>query len=859
MAIFTIIGQVVGGAFFGPVGAAVGGAIGGIVDSELADKPTGPRINDLRVGKSSYGEVIPLVYGKKNRISGNMIWTSGLKEFSYEKDDVKRYTYSSDIAIALCSGAANVTDRGVTNINRIWCNGKLIASIEDKFLDTIDKLTSKIAEIDDEISTQQDIINSGDLPSGSLEQALKRLEALNAILDSANDSLDIVNQQYSAYLNGDDAGWYVPNVDDLSQMQLPDFDDALTITRAKQSKGKGGQWLSVYFYPGSFTQNPDPIIEASLGAGQAPAYRGTCYMVIESLQLADFGNSIPTIEVELRGRNDKLNSILSDISTRSGIDDSEYVASSLINKTVEGYFVSRQSTAIDSVAPLANAYAFDVVESGGLVKYISRGSSPIASIEDADLSARESGQNAEEVIKLIRSPEYDLPKEATLTYRDYERDYLQNTQVATRQKGNVKNKINQDIALTLDNNLARKIADRLLWESWVGRLTAEFTINDKYSFLNPSDVITLRVAGVMTPFRLQEKNRGINGIIQCRAIMEDPFIYDGYEIGASSAVFPNDVLFVGETIIYPFNAPIIYPSDAKESFTWVMDAPEKGWRGGSINRSVDGIYYDLLGAESIRNVTGIVAGALPEANAEFWDRKNTITVTMNYMDHELESHIENRVLNGDNLCWIGASDGSDGEVIQFATATLINNNPRVYELSDLLRGRRGTEHYINKHVNGETFVLFNSRRNYTASYGIPDWYKSRYYSGASVYQRSIDAKLPIKFTNTGEKSRPRSPVLARADRDTSNNITFTWVRRVRGLATTLGYGNVALDEVTESYEVDVYNGANIVRTIAASSPTCEYTEAQQIADGLTPGNDVTIKIYQISATRGRGHAGEFTL
>jgi len=44
---------------------------------------------------------------------------------------------------------------------------------------------------------------------------------------------------------------------------------------------------------GTETQMPDPFIEATMGAGLAPAYRGTAYIVFENLPLATFGNRLP--------------------------------------------------------------------------------------------------------------------------------------------------------------------------------------------------------------------------------------------------------------------------------------------------------------------------------------------------------------------------------------------------------------------------------------------------------------------------------------------------------------------------------------------------------------------------------------
>lgn len=57
--------------------------------------------------------------------------------------------------------------------------------------------------------------------------------------------------------------------------------------------------LNLRFHRGSETQLPDSLIEAVQGAGQAPGYRGLCYLVFERLPLSQFGNRIPNIAVEL--------------------------------------------------------------------------------------------------------------------------------------------------------------------------------------------------------------------------------------------------------------------------------------------------------------------------------------------------------------------------------------------------------------------------------------------------------------------------------------------------------------------------------------------------------------------------------
>ena len=57
---------------------------------------------------------------------------------------------------------------------------------------------------------------------------------------------------------------------------------------------------SFRFYTGAADQLPDPLIEADLGVGSTPAFRGRVYMAIEGLPLTDMGNRIPYMEFEVQ-------------------------------------------------------------------------------------------------------------------------------------------------------------------------------------------------------------------------------------------------------------------------------------------------------------------------------------------------------------------------------------------------------------------------------------------------------------------------------------------------------------------------------------------------------------------------------
>jgi hypothetical protein len=61
----------------------------------------------------------------------------------------------------------------------------------------------------------------------------------------------------------------------------------------------GGKAVDMRVYLGTEDQLPDPTIEAQVGVGNTPAYRGYAYLVFPYFNLTDFGNRIPNITVEV--------------------------------------------------------------------------------------------------------------------------------------------------------------------------------------------------------------------------------------------------------------------------------------------------------------------------------------------------------------------------------------------------------------------------------------------------------------------------------------------------------------------------------------------------------------------------------
>ena len=71
-----------------------------------------------------------------------------------------------------------------------------------------------------------------------------------------------------------------------------------------------------------------------------------------------------------------------------------------------------------------------------------------------------------------------------------------------------------------------------------------------------------------------------------------------------------------------------------------------------------------------------------------------------------------------------------------------------------------------------------------------------------------------------------------------------------------------MSEESEAYEIDILDGGTRKRRLSSSRPSVVYTAEQQTTDWgalLGPGDTLTVRIAQISAFLGRGHASTVTL
>jgi hypothetical protein len=210
---------------------------------------------------------------------------------------------------------------------------------------------------------------------------------------------------------------------------------------------------------------------------------------------------------------------------------------------------------------------------------------------------------------------------------------------------------------------------------------------------------------------------------------------------------------------------------------------------------------------------------------------------------------------GANAAAVQRSDGA-WEVIQFANAELTGE--KTYMLSRLLRGQAGSEWAMAAPLAaGAPFVLIDGNVETIAS-GLDALGRTQQLRVVAAGRDTADPTvLELEATPQTTALMPLAPVHLKARRDASG-VTFNWIRRTRVDGDTW-VGEVPLGEDSEQYEVDIFSGGDVVRTLQVASPKALYAAADELADFGTAQTNLTVRVTQVSATVGRGFATTATL
>jgi hypothetical protein len=900
------------------IGSAVGGIVDQTVlfpaiFGQKGQTITGPKLDDRQIQTGSEGSPINYILGTA-RCAGTVIWADDIQEV----EDVlhtggkgggggtraEKFTYFNTFAIGFCEGL-------MSEVEKIWADGKLI--YQQGGLHNLLRFSQQFQELDawqrvncdiawnvgsriapDGTQTADRLLSKG-IASARCGQHNIKVKANTTYTFSFyawlgtlphpnlaiyQNSTDTYLVMPTAYTPGSGAWTRItqtfttgdPPLDgtdltiDVYILHGGDATGTVYVWGAQLEEGSSAsayemteavsfaadpQFSSINLYMGDETQTADPFIEAKEGVGETPAFRGLCYAVIEKLDLTNFGNRIPQMTAQIRQQKKLLVKQALQIYM-DHVGFSMYNLDKVGKGKVEGVLLSGPQVPSKVIENLMICHDLMANETSGNIHFFNRKSKPFLRTAFFDYAAREEGATAPRAISYKEVGAVDLPSEMVLNYIDPDVDYQRGAQ-RERVRNFVNDQtLNLDLPFVFKADHARDIARRLLWDAWAEYRSCSVTLPPIYLEAQEGDLVELKdiVNGELFKARITKLLRGANHIFEVTLVCEQDRIPQpssttstALEIAAAPSVYSPPALRFDILDI-----PAVRESEMGVTGVYYAISarnPADTWRGAALYASDtnDDSLFNQVASVRTQAFIGQVAVATPEASVDTWDNVNTIDV---YMTHgALENKTETQVLNGDNWAKIGQ------EIIGFQTATLIAT--RTYRLSVLARGLRGTS---TLHAPHERFILLNDSIGFLPmSMSLTG--TTRYFRAVAVGDH-VENSSGTKVAFTGATLKPLSPVNVAGSRDGSNNLTLTWDPRSRSLAgifSTAG-GRQFADELME-FEVDIItSGGVVLRTIEVTDTEATYAASDQSTDGLTPGDPVNVRVYQIGSAIGRGFAAE---
>ena len=535
------------------------------------------------------------------------------------------------------------------------------------------------------------------------------------------------------------------------------------------------------FYPGTEDQPVDSLISAAEAAGQTPAHRGLAVALFEDMELAEYGNRIPSLTFEVIADDGSIAvaQIINDVSGKR--------IASLFDQNVHGFSASgpdRRSAleAISENFPLSY-----VADSDGITAVI-RSDDELQPINfPKDHIVRRIYDSDSDRPEFQVHPETKVPRQISLRYYDLARDYQSSMQNAFR-PGQSRVIVNRDFPAAVDASQAKAIAQSQLLSTYQERATARLHVLHTELALWPGSSVRLPDSpDVWTVRNWELKGRAIE--ISLSKTAQVPSFSAG-ETEEGRSISELDAL-AGATRLALVDLPFALTAINEQPDTpklYAAGTGEAGWRNAQLYSSTN----ELIGQLPAPAVIGTVLGTVEEVNPLIVDQKTRILVELHGDNMELRDADADQIGAGQNIAAIGT------EIVQFGRATPLGNN--IHELSHLIRGLGGTEAQIGQHVVDETFVLLESASLLEIGPQFYPWFQPGFFSAVG---RGDEEPVLAEIATSGRALKPWSPVHSKARSLPTGDLQIEWVRRSRAGMQWLDHVEVPLAEESERYNVIV--------------------------------------------------------
>lgn len=535
--------------------------------------------------------------------------------------------------------------------------------------------------------------------------------------------------------------------------------------------------------------------------------------------------------------------LIAHLCEQAGLTSTQYDVTGLYGPgaLVRGFVVDKITSIREIINTLSAAHQFDAFESEGKLKFLLRANTKQLSISSDLLVVTDDDPVG---ISLTRGQETELPTSVKVSYVDEYNDHQTATVDGKTAKGYSQNVEELKLPMLMWDSYARSLADSIVQQAWTERQRGKVALPPSLLRLEPGDAVTLPVGDRFIDTRLTLINTSESRNAEFQSF--DLGMFSLPASGEQNRIPPLSDLF-GSVQVEWLDIPLF---TGFEPLPWAprIAAQSEPWPGAAAiyRQNADGS-YSLSTRHEHRNAIGRLEFPLYSGPTNRFDRSNTIYVQFDY--GAISSVSELQALERAVALGVVNADG-EWEIIQFATATLTDT--RKYSVTGLIRGALGTEFAMRDPVAaGALVVLLEpstlSALNITKELStVPinfKWGPARYpYTDAS-YQ-------------TGQRYgsmaglRPYSPAHFRLTRRTDTSLDITWQRRTRFGGDGWDVNEVPLNEEVEQYRVRIYNGSTLLREIITTSPTYNYSAADQTTDFGSLQTSLKVAIAQYGSWYG---------
>ncbi|HEX8578531.1 MAG TPA: phage tail protein, partial [Allosphingosinicella sp.] len=359
-------------------------------------------------------------------------------------------------------------------------------------------------------------------------------------------------------------------------------------------------------HTGDEDQAADPLILAAEGASNAPGYRGTAYAVFEDLQLADFGNRIPSLTFEVVGEDEASLAAIAEALSDGDVTADE--AAALMGYSATGDSARSAIEALGDLLPLRVRDLGERLCLGG-----SGGDAPVLAGQ-ADAFAEGGGGGR---MEMERGAANSLPAAISVAFYDPTRDYQSGLQRATTGETGLRAE-RRMLPAVVPAPIAKALAEQCLAESRAGTRTIKAHYGWDKAALRPG--LPVRVAG--QPGRWRVARWSLEKMVLTLGLVGTAPVGPAASAATPGRPVGEPDVAHGPTSLFLLDLPLT-PDGQPTSHAQLLVAAagrEPGWRSAPLIASFDdGAHWEPAGGTAGAAVAGTLLAPVPARGSALLD------------------------------------------------------------------------------------------------------------------------------------------------------------------------------------------------------------------------------------------------